>query len=112
MMDNRWDDFIGNDWQSSRNARQGFLDYVAAEAGRQATAAAHQFTAATEGLPGAYFETRSGDPAEVLQALAADPSTSLLVLGRRVFQVVGRPSIKRLARDLVAGAPCPLLLLP
>jgi nucleotide-binding universal stress UspA family protein len=112
VLDSGWADFIGNDWQSSRNARQGFLDYVGAHQLAQAERAARQFAAATGDLAAAGFETPTGEPLQVLRELARAPDTALLVLSRRVFQVSGRPRLRRLGQELVAGALRPLLLFP
>jgi nucleotide-binding universal stress UspA family protein len=112
VVDDGWPDFIGNDWQSSKGARQGFLDHIWQEQEEQAEKARAQFAAATGNLPRASFEIVGGDPVPTLVALANDPATGLLVLSRRVFQVSGRPSLKTLAATLAAKATQPLLLLP
>lgn len=112
VLDGGWPDFIGNDWQSSKGARQGFLDHIHAEQHAQAEAAREQFTAAAVELEGSEFLTVAGDPTETLLVRAQDPATDLLVVGRRVFQVSGRPSLKSLAKTLAANAKRPLLLLP
>jgi len=36
VIDAGWPDYIGNDWQSSKGARQGFLDYIREEQEQQA----------------------------------------------------------------------------
>ncbi len=100
VLDAGWADYIGNDWQSSRNARQGFLDYVLAEQEAQAQAARAQFEAGTAGLANARFAVLAGDPLDELCGLMERGEATLLVAGRDVFQVCGRPSLKRLARDL------------
>lgn len=100
VIDSGWADFIGNDWQSSRNARQGFLDYVLDELQKQAELARQQFAAATSALPAASFISLTGVPAEALCELMRRDEFSALVLGRSVFQCCGRPSVKRLAKDL------------
>jgi nucleotide-binding universal stress UspA family protein len=112
VMDDGWPDFIGNDWQSSKGARQGFLDHVHREQVEQAEKARAQFTAAAMGLPRSNFEVLGGDPVSTIAALANDPATDLLIVSRRVFQVSGRPSLKSLAGTLAAKATQPLLLLP
>ena len=112
VIDSGWPDFIGNDWQSSKGARQGFLDHVHAEQRAQAELARQQFADATAGLSSAKFLTLEGGPSETLLAWAQDPEVDLLVVGRRVFQVSGRPSLKSLAKTLAAKAERPLLLLP
>lgn len=111
VIDAGWPDYIGNDWQSAAGARQGFLDHIRQEQEAQAEAARAQFAAATPGLAGARFEVRPGDPVDTVVALACAAETELLVTSRRVFQVSGRPSLKRLARALADKATRPLLLL-
>jgi nucleotide-binding universal stress UspA family protein len=112
VLDGGWPDYIGNDWQSSKGARQGFLDYIREEQERQAEAAQQQFEGAAHGVPAARFSVQAGDPAEVILQLASAPTTDLLVLSRRVFQVCGRPSLKRLGERLARKATRPLLMLP
>ena len=112
VIDAGWPDYIGNDWQSAKGARQGFLDHVQREQEEQAEKARAQFAAATAGLPRRSFEVLGGDPVPTVAKLASDPATGLLVVSRRVFQVSGRPSLKSLARTLAAKATRPLLLLP
>ncbi|WP_295448183.1 universal stress protein [uncultured Thiodictyon sp.] len=112
VIDTGWADFIGNDWQSSSNARQGFLDHIGREQDAQAQAARGQFTAAAAGLGDARFELAVGDPVRVLLARLNDPQTDLFIFGRRTFQVSGRPSLKSAARTLARHATRPLLLLP
>ncbi|MGE5242382.1 MAG: universal stress protein [Bacteroidota bacterium] len=112
VMDGGWPDYIGNDWQSSKGARQGFLDYIRQEQEQQAEAAQQQFESAAQGVPAATFSVQAGDPAEVMLQIASEPTTDLLVLSRRVFQVTGRPSLKRLGERLAKKATRPLLMLP
>ncbi len=112
VMDGGWPDYIGNDWQSSKGARQGFLDYIRAEQERQAAAAHRQFESATQGVTRAAFSVESGDPTEIILRLADESSTDLLILSRRVFQVSGRPSLKRLGAQLAKKARRPFMLLP
>lgn len=112
VIDSQWPDFIGNDWQSSKGARQGFLDYIQDEQEQQAEAARRQFEATVNGMPAAVFSVEAGDPAEVILHLANKPSTDLLVLSRRVFQVSGRPSLKTLGERLAKKATKPFLLYP
>lgn len=112
VIDSEWPDFIGNDWQSSQGARQGFLDYIQEEQEQQAAAARRQFEATVNGMPAATFSVEAGDPAEVILRLANKPSTDLLVLSRRVFQVSGRPSLKTLSARLAKKATQPFLLYP
>jgi len=112
VMDGGWPDYIGNDWQSSRGARQGFLDYIRQEQEQQAEAAQQQFESAAHGVPAATFSVQAGDPAEVMLQIASEPTTTMLVLSRRVFQVTGRPSLKGLGERLAKKATRPLLMLP
>ena len=112
VVDSQWDDFIGHDWQNTERTRRGFLDYIRREQDSQAREARGQFERATEGLRQARFALREGDPLAVLLELASAPSTDLLVIGRRVFQVTGRPSLKALGRNLARCAQRPVLLLP
>jgi len=100
VLDSGWADYIGNDWQSARNARQGFLDYVRGQLENQAEAARRQFEAAAAGFGNAHFSVVTGDPLEALCDLMAEGGAQMLVAGREVFQVCGRPSVKRLAKDL------------
>jgi nucleotide-binding universal stress UspA family protein len=100
VIDSGWADYIGNDWQSARNARQGFLDYVRGHLEDQAEAARRQFEAAAAGFGNAHFSVVTGDPLEALCDLMAEGGAQMLVAGREVFQVCGRPSVKRLAKDL------------
>lgn len=112
VMDGGWPDYIGNDWQSARGARQEFLDHIRREQERQAEAARRQFEGAVGGVPSARFSLETGDPTEVMLRLASEPATDLLVLSQRVFQVSGRPSLKSLGKKLSRKATRPLLLLP
>ncbi|WP_295392290.1 universal stress protein [uncultured Thiodictyon sp.] len=112
VIDTGWADFIGNDWQSSSNARQGFLDHIGREQDAQAQAARSQFAEAAAGLGDARFELAAGDPVRVLLARLNDPGTDLCIFARRTFQVSGRPSLKSAARALARHATRPLLLLP
>lgn len=100
VLDTGWADFIGNDWQSSRNSRQGFLDYVLEHQKQQAEAARQQFADATEHLADARFRIVSGDPLEALCEWMERPEALMLVVGREVYQVSGRPSVKGLAAKL------------
>lgn len=100
VLDTGWADYVGNDWQSSRDARQGFLDYVRGHLERQAEAARRQFEAAADAIAGARFSILLGDPLEELCRLMGRGEAETLVAGREVFQVCGRPSLKRLAREL------------
>ena len=112
IIDTQWADFIGNDWQSAKGARQGFLDYIRKEQEEQAEAALMQFEKATQGMEQTFFSVHAGDPTEVLLAQASSEDTGVLVAGRRVFQVSGRPSLKSLASTLEKKASRPLLLFP
>ena len=100
VLDSGWTDFIGNDWQSSRNARQGFLDYVLEQHRRQAELARRQFEEAAGNFPAAHFRVLVGEPTQALAALMERGEADLLVLGREVFRECARPSVKRLARTL------------
>lgn len=112
VVDAGWPDYIGNDWQSARGARQGFLDHVRAEQEAQAQRAREQFVRTCGTLQSASFELRVGDPVQVLIELANHPTTGLFVLSRRVFQVCGRPSLKSLGKRLADKARRPVLMLP
>ncbi|MGC2165826.1 MAG: universal stress protein [Gallionella sp.] len=112
IIDTQWADFIGNDWQSSKGSRQGFLDYIRNEQEQQAEAARAQFEQATPGVAHALFLIHAGDPTTVMIEQASAESTEILIAGRRVFQVSGRPSLKSLAIRLEKKASRPLLLFP
>ena len=112
IIDSQWADFIDNDWQSAKGARQGFLDYIRKEQEEQAEAARAQFEQATQGMEQVSFSIHAGDPTEVLVDQASSANTGILVAGRRVFQVSGRPSLKSLAATLAKKASRPLLLFP
>jgi nucleotide-binding universal stress UspA family protein len=112
VLDSGWPDFIGNDWQSSRGARQGFLDHVEREQQAQAEAAREQFERAAAEVPDARFLVLAGDPSQVLLERMNSPDTDLLVFGRRTFQASGRPSLKRAAVTLAKRGTSALLLLP
>ena len=113
VIDGNWPDYIGNDWQSSKGARQGFLDYMRAEQEAQAQAAQTQFEEAVgQQVSQAQFTVLAGDPTDILSKLASEPETELLVTSKRVFQVSGRPSLKGLAKTLVKRATQPVLFTP
>ena len=112
VLDSGWPDFIGNDWQSSRNSRQGFLDYIHAEQKQQADAAAEQFAGATQSAANCKFLVLAGDPVAVLLEQTKDQNTDLLILGQRTFQVSGRPSLKSLARKVATNPRIPVMLFP
>jgi nucleotide-binding universal stress UspA family protein len=112
ILDSQWPDFIGNDWQSSKGARQGFLDHIRLEQEAQADAARAQFESAASGLEHATFCVHAGDPTDVLVEQANSSATDLLIASRRVFQVSGRPSLRSLATNLTRKALRPILLLP
>ena len=112
ILDGGWPDYIGNDWQSTKDSRQGFLDYIREEQEAQAEAARMQFERAVGGIPNAHFKVLGGDPIKLLTQLASAPDTSLFITSKRVFQVSGRPSLKGLAKTLAQKATQPLLLLP
>ncbi len=112
IVDGGWPDYIGNDWQSSKGARQGFLDHIQEEQEQQAQAARQQFEQAVNGMPSAKFSLEGGDPIETMVKIACENSTDLFVLSRRVFQISGRPSLKSLAEKLAKKATRPFLLFP
>lgn len=100
VLDSGWADFIGNDWQSSRNARQGFLDYVRAELGRHERAARVQFEAAAGGRTHSRFAVLVGDPADELVRMMDEGRAEALVVGKSAYRECGRPSVRTLARTL------------
>jgi nucleotide-binding universal stress UspA family protein len=111
VLDSQWPDFIGNDWQSAKGARQGFLDYIREEQEAQAKLAEAQFSLAAHGLNGqATFKTVPGDPAEILCGLAANANIYALVFGEKVFQVSGRPSLKALVKTVLKKATRPVMV--
>jgi nucleotide-binding universal stress UspA family protein len=112
VMDTGWADFIGSDWQSSRNARQGFLDYVREAQEGQAGQARRQFEAAAAGVPRARFDILTGEPAEVLLRYLSASGPELLLMSRDAYQVCGRPSLKRLAGLLEKKAASPVVIYP
>lgn len=112
VLDSGWPDYIGNDWQSSRNSRQGFLDYIYAEQQQQADAAAKQFAGATQATADCKFLVLAGDPVDVLLDQVQNENTDLLILGQRTFQVSGRPSLKTLARKVATNSRIPVMLFP
>jgi nucleotide-binding universal stress UspA family protein len=112
IIDGGWPDFIGNDWQSTKASRQGFLDYIHQEQKDQAEAARHQFEAATRDLERASFSLLAGDPTTVLLEQGNAPDVDLLVVGKQSFQVSGRPSLKALGQTLAQKMNQPVLLLP
>ena len=112
VIDSKWPDFIGHDWQSSCYARQGFLDYVHQQQEHQAHLAHSQFEQHTQALTGARFVKQVGDPTEIMIQLANSPQTSLLILSRDVFQICGRPSSRHIAQQVVNKASRPVLFIP
>jgi nucleotide-binding universal stress UspA family protein len=112
IIDGGWPDFIGNDWQSSQGARQGFLDHIREEQEQQAEAARLQFETAAEGIADSSFTILAGDPTEMLITKANAVDTDLLIVGQRIFQVSGRPSLRSLSKRLAAKATRPLMLFP
>jgi len=112
IIDGGWPDYIGNDWQSAKGARQGFLDYIRKEQEQQAEAARQQFETAAEGIEDSRFSVLAGDPTEMLIIKANAVDTDLLVVGQRIFQVSGRPSLRSLSKRLAAKATRPLMLFP
>ena len=112
IIDGGWPDYIGNDWQSAKGARQGFLDYIRKEQEQQAEAARQQFETAAEGIEDSRFSVLAGDPIEMLIIKANAADTGLLIVGQRIFQVSGRPSLRSLSKQLAAKATRPLMLFP
>ena len=112
IIDGGWPDYIGNDWQSAKGARQGFLDYIRKEQEEQAEAARQQFASAADGIELSSFSILSGDPTEMLITKANAADTGMLVVGQRVFQVSGRPSLRSLSKRLADKATRPLTLFP
>jgi nucleotide-binding universal stress UspA family protein len=112
IIDGGWPDYIGNDWQSSKSARQEFLDYIFKEQESQAEAARIQFETAAQDIDERRFSILAGDPTEMLIAQANAADTGMLVVGQRIFQVSGRPSLRSLSKQLVAKATRPLTLFP
>jgi nucleotide-binding universal stress UspA family protein len=112
IIDGGWPDFIGNDWQSAKGARQGFLDYIREEQEQQAQAARRQFETAAAGMADSSFSVLAGDPTEMLINKANAADTDLLIVGQRIFQVSGRPSLRNLGKRLAAKATRPLMLFP
>lgn len=112
IIDGGWPDFISNDWQSAKGARQGFLDHIREEQEQQAEAARQQFEAAVEGIADSRFSVLAGDPTEMLIIKANAVDTDLLIVGQRIFQVSGRPSLRSLSKRLAAKATRPLMLFP
>lgn len=112
IIDGGWPDYIGNDWQSTKSSRQEFLNYILKEQEQQADAARQQFDAAANGIAVNSFSILGGDPIEMLITAANAADTSMLVVGQRIFQVSGRPSLRDLSKRLVAKATRPLTLFP
>jgi len=112
IIDRGWSDYIGNDWQSTQNARQGFLDYIQTEQEQQAEAARQQFESAVDGIEVCNFMVLGGEPIEMLISTANAADTDLFITGKRIFQVSGRPSLRDLGRRLAAKSTRPLMLFP
>jgi len=110
IVDSEWPDYIGNDWQSSRNSRQTFLDYIHAEQEEQAESARIQFEKAAKKLKSANFKILAGDPTKVMTALSENSGVDLLIFSRRVFQISGRPSLKSLVKKISAKATRPIVI--
>jgi nucleotide-binding universal stress UspA family protein len=110
VLDDGWVDYIGNDWQSSAGARQGFLDYVRRHAEAQAEAARQQFDELAGDFPAASFSVICGDPLDALCDLMREEVPAMLVLADDAFQVCGRPSVRRLAADLPRRVHGPVLV--
>ena len=102
----------GNDWQSTKSARQEFLDYIRKEQEQQAEAARQQFASAADGIEASSFTVLGGDPIETLITQANAPGTDMLVVGQRIFQVSGPPSLRSLSKRLPAKSTWPLTLFP
>lgn len=100
VIDSGWADFIGNDWQSSKGSRQGFLDYVQGKLEAQAEEARQQFEAAATGLSAARFAALVGDPTETLIGIIERGEAGLLIAGKETFRICGRPSIRDMPRLL------------
>jgi len=112
IIDGGWPDYIGNDWQSSKSARQEFLDYIFKEQESQAEAARVQFEVAAQDIDERRFSILAGDPIEMLIAQANAADTGMLVVSQRIFQVSGRPSLRSLSKQLAAKVTRPLTLFP
>lgn len=110
VLDTGWADFIGHDWQSSRNTRQGFLDYVRRDQERHAELAGTQFKTATCGFPSAQFVLLVGDPTQALIELMSRGQADTLVLAKDAFKECGRPSTKGLARTLARKVRQPVVV--
>lgn len=108
VIDNGWADFIGNDWQSSRNARQGFLDYVLADQRRYAEMARVQFSQATAKLLNTEFVILVGIPAETLCEFVKREQREVLVAGKQIYQCCGRPSVTKLTQKLARRLTIPV----
>jgi len=112
VIDGGWPDYIGNDWQSSKGARQQFLDYIRIEQEQQSEVARLQFEKAAEIIDKRCFTILAGDPTEVLISKANAIDTDVLVVSQRIFQVSGRPGLRMLGKRLAAKATRPLTLFP
>lgn len=112
VIDGGWGDYIGIDWQSPQNVRQEFLNYIRKEQEDQAEAARQQFESAAGNIIERRFAILAGDPADMLIAKASAADTGMLVVGQRIFQVSGRPSLRSLSKRLVGKATRPLTLFP
>lgn len=55
-------------------------------------------------------ETLTGDPAEVILAVARDVDADLIVMGAHQRNALGRLFSSDTTGDVVAGAPCPVLV--
>ncbi|GAB4177770.1 MAG: hypothetical protein OHK0026_07910 [Rhodocyclaceae bacterium] len=110
VIDAGWADFIGNDWQSSRNARQGFLDYVLSDQERHSERARAQFAGACGSDPQACFRVLVGEPLDALAAFVERENAAALVMGREGFRACGRPSAKQLGKRLTQRLRQPVYL--
>ena len=110
VLDSGWADFIGNDWQSSRNARQGFLDYILRQQEQQAELARRQFEAAAGHLSENRFSILVGVPSAALIEMMEAGGADALVVGRGVFEACGRPSVRSLPKEVAGKVRQPVFL--
>jgi nucleotide-binding universal stress UspA family protein len=100
VLDTGWVDYIGADWVSARGARRGFLEYVRGQLESHAEAARSRSYQVVSDLDAARFSVVPGDRLDRLCAMMARGEAEVLVAGLDVFQVLGRPNVKRLMKDL------------
>jgi len=113
VLDTGWADYVGNARAQTEGARRDFLDYATSELEMQIEAARAQFAAATQDFMGDIaFEVVPGDPLDALCEIMAcsNRSFSMLVAGREVFQVCGRPGVNRLVHQLQQCVRQPLVI--